>query len=108
MAHQKHTKTRERGNRVEERPTDKTRPGAKRDGRHAAYKQVVVVGKLKDPSPMLEFDAGQPRSEHSRTTTAPQPPQLCRNPLSPSIPLFLLMIQTTKSTYLPNRSGKKA
>src|ERR1700735_193234 len=43
MAHQKHTKTRECGYRVEERPTDKPRPGAKRDGRHAAYKQVVVV-----------------------------------------------------------------
>jgi hypothetical protein len=58
MAHQKYTETRECRYRVEERPTDKTRPGAKRDGRHAAYKQVVVVGKLKDPSVMLQFDAG--------------------------------------------------
>jgi hypothetical protein len=55
IAEQKYTKTRECGYRVEERPTDKTWPGAKRVGCHAAYKQVVVVGKLEDLRLMLQF-----------------------------------------------------
>ena len=55
MAHQKHTKTRECRYGVEERPTDKTRLG---EGRHAAYKQVVVVVKRKGPVDAPDLDAG--------------------------------------------------